>query len=328
MRTRRVFISVLGGALAWARVPRAQPAPVPHVGLVSIGANPTDPVIFRPFLDQMHKLGYIDGHNIILERRFAAGHAEQIKDFVADLVRRKVDVIVVTGIRESLAAQQATSTIPIVMIVNPDPIGLGLVTSLARPGGNITGLSAMDWGLYGKRIEILKQAVPQLSKAALLLSHENPTYKRGSPWAADIERDARSLGVDLSIVEIEPERVESVIAGAAANGSQAVIGASDGVVIAQRKEIAESAIKHRLATIFAFRQNVEAGGLIMYAARLDNLSRRAAFFVDRILKGAKPSELPIEQPTTFELVINLKTAKILGITIPATLLAQADEVIE
>jgi ABC-type uncharacterized transport system substrate-binding protein len=326
---RRAFITLLGGAaVAWPLAARAQPAPVPHVGLLSIGANPTDPVIFRPFLDQMRKLGYIDGHNIILERRFAGGHAEQIKDFVVDLVSRQVDVIVVTGIRESLAAKQATSTIPIVMIVNPDPIGLGLVRSLARPGGNVTGLSAMDWGLYGKRIEILKQAVPQLSKAALLLSRENPTYRRGSLWAADIERDARSLGVELSIVEIEPERVDAVIAAAAANGSQAVIGASDGVVIAQRKELAESAIKHRLATIFAFRQNVEAGGLIMYAARVDNLSRRAAFFVDRILKGAKPADLPIEQPTTFELVLNLKTAKILGLTIPATLLAQADEVIE
>jgi putative ABC transport system substrate-binding protein len=326
---RREFITLLGGAAAaWSLAARAQSALMPHVGLVSIGASPSDPAIFRPFLEQIRNLGYIDGHNIILERRFAAGHAEQIKDFVADLVSHKVDVIVVTGIRESLAAKQATSTIPIVMIVNPDPIGLGLVTSLARPGGNITGLSAMDWSLYGKRIEILKQAVPQLSKAALLLSRENPTYRRGSPWAADIERDARSLGVQLSIVEIEPERVEAVIDAAAANGSQAVIGASDGVIIAQRKEIAESAIKHRLATIFPFRQNVEAGGLMMYAARLDNLSRRAAFFVDRILKGTKPAELPIEQPTTFELVLNLKTAKILGLTIPATLLAQADEVIE
>jgi putative tryptophan/tyrosine transport system substrate-binding protein len=326
---RRQFITLLGGAAsAWPLAAGAQPAPLAHVGLVSIGADPTDPVVFRPFLDQIRKLGYIEGRNIILERRFAAGYAEQIKDFIADLVARKVDVIVVTGIRESLAAKQATSTIPIVMIVNPDPIGLGLVTSLARPGGNITGLSAMDWGLYGKRIEILKQAVPQLSKATLLLSRENPTYRRGSPWAAEVERDAHSLGVDLSIVETEPERVEAVIGAAAVNGSQAVIGASDGVIIARRKEIAESAIRHRLGTIFAFRQNVEAGGLIMYAARVDNLSRRAAFFVDRILKGANPAELPIEQPTAFELIINLKTAKILGLTIPATLLAQADEFIE
>jgi ABC-type uncharacterized transport system substrate-binding protein len=229
---RRKFIAILGGAaVAWPMAARAQAASVPHVGLVSIGADSSDPVVFRPFLEQMRKLGYIDGHNIVLERRFAAGHAERIHAFVADLVRRNVDVIVVTGIRESIAAKQATSTIPIV-------------------------------------------------------------------------------------------------ASAAAEGSQGMIGASDGVVVARRKEIAESAINHRLPTIFAFRQNVEAGGLMMYAARVADLSRRAAFFVDRILKGAKPSELPIEQPTTFELVINLKTAKLLGLTIPPTLLAQADEVIE
>jgi putative tryptophan/tyrosine transport system substrate-binding protein len=295
---------------------------------VSIGADPSDPVVFRPFLEQIRNLGYIDGHNIVLVRQFAAGHAERINDFVADLVQRKVDVIVVTGIRESIAAKQATSTIPIVMIVNPDPIGLGLVARLARPGGNVTGLSSLDWGIYGKRIEILKQAVPQLSKVALLLSRENPTYRRGSPWASEVEKDARSLGVELPIVETEDESVEAAIASAATDGSQGMIGASDGVVVARRKEIAESAIKHRLPTIFAFRQNVEAGGLIGYAARVADLSRRAAFFVDRILKGAKPSELPIEQPTTFELVINLKTAKILGLTMPPTLLAQADEVIE
>jgi len=223
---RREFITLLGGAaMAWPLAARAQPAPVPHVGLVSMGADPSDPVIFRPFLEQIRKLGYMDGHNIVLERHFAAGHAERINDFVADLVHRKVDVIVVTGIRESIAAKQATSAIPIVMIVNPDPIDLGLVSSLARPGGNVTGLSTIDWDMYGKRIEILKQAIPQLSKVALLLSRENPTYRRGSPWASDVERDARSLGVELSIVETEPETVEAGIASAAADGSRGMIGA-------------------------------------------------------------------------------------------------------
>ena len=329
---RRAVMAMLGGAAAAPALPwvaRAQQAAsIPRVGLVSIGADPSDPVVFQPFLEQLRKLGYVDGHNIVLERRFAAGQAERVNEFVADLVQRKVDVMVVTGIRESFAAKQSTSTIPIVTIVIPDPIALGLATSLARPGGNVTGLSTMDWGLYGKRIEILKQAVPQMSKAALLLSRANPTYRRGSRWASDVERDARSLGVELSIVETEPEDVEAVIAAAASNGCQGIIGASDGVIVARRKEIADSAIKHRLPTIFAFRQNVEAGGLIMYAARVADLSRRAAFFVDRILKGAQPSELPFEQPTAFELLINLKTAKMLGLTMPPMLLAQADEVIE
>jgi putative ABC transport system substrate-binding protein len=327
---RREFITLLGGAAsAWPLGARSQQAfPVPRLGLVSIGADPSDPVVFHPFLEQLRKLGYIEGHNVILERRFAAGRDELIDDFVADLVQRNVDIIVVTGDREGVAAKHATSTIPIVTIVITDPIRTGLAASLAQPGGNVTGLTTMDWGMYGKRIEILKQAVPKLSKAALLLSHGNTSYARGSPWAHEVETDARSLGVELSIVVTEAASVEAAIAAAAADGAQALVGASDGVVVARRREIAESAIMHRLPTMFAFRQNVEAGGLIMYAARVADLSRRAAFFVDRILKGARPSELPIEQPTTFDLIINLKTAKILGLTLPPTLLAQVDEVIE
>jgi putative ABC transport system substrate-binding protein len=327
---RRQFITLLGGAAAaWPIAARAQQKPpIAHVGLVSIGANPTDPVLFRPFLEELRKLGYIDGHNIVLERRFAGGHYEIVREFVADLVARNVDIIVVTGPREVVAAKQATSTIPIVMIANPDPIGMGLVTSLARPGGNVIGLTTMDSSIYGKRIEILKEAVPQLSKVALVLSRGNLINGHGSPWAHAVKTDAHLLGVELSIVETEADAIEAAIVSAAADGSQALIGAADGVVVARRKEIAESAMTHRLPTMFAFRQNVEAGGLMMYGARLADLSRRAAFLVDRLLKGAKVSELPIEQPTKFELVINLRTAKILGLTLPSTLLARADEVVE
>jgi putative ABC transport system substrate-binding protein len=326
---RREFMMLVGSAAVLPFAVRAQQASqVPRVGLVSIAADPGEPLVFGPFLEQMRKLGYIDGGNVILERRFAAGRDELIGGFVADLVQRKVDVIVVTGNRESITAKHATSTIPIVTIVSSDPIRSGLAASLARPGGNVTGLTTMDWGIYGKRIEILKQVAPNLSKAALLLSPGNGTYTPGSPWAHDVETDARSLGVELFIVETDPADVEAAIASATADGAQALVGASDGTIIARRREIAESAITHRLPTMFAFRENVVAGGLMMYAARVADLSRRAAFFVDRILKGAKPSELPIEQPTTFELVINLKTASILGITLPLTLLAQADEVIE
>jgi putative ABC transport system substrate-binding protein len=326
---RREFMTLIGGVAVMPLASRAQQASsVPRVGLVSIGADPGDPVVFRPFLEQLRTLGYVEGRNITLERRFAAGRDELISDFVADLVQRKVDIIVVTGTRESITAKNATSTIPIVTIVSPDPIRTGLAASLARPGGNVTGLTTMDWGIYGKRIGILKQVVPKLSKAALLLSRGNGTYARGSPWAHEVETDARSLGVELFIVEADPASVEAAIASATSDGAQALVGASDGTVIARRREIAQSAITHRLPTMFAFRENVEAGGLIMYAARVTDLSRRAAFFVDRILKGAKPSELPIEQPTTFELIINLKTARILDLTLPPPLLAQADEVIE
>jgi putative tryptophan/tyrosine transport system substrate-binding protein len=325
---RREFM-LIGCAAVLPRAARAQQAsPLPRVGLVSIGADPGDPVVFGPFLEQLRELGYVEGRNIILERRFAAGRDELIGDFVADLVQRKVDIIVVTGNRESITAKHATSTIPIVTIVSSDPIRTGLAASLAHPGGNVTGLTTMDWGIYGKRIEILKQVVPNLSKAALLLSLGNGTYAPGSPWAHDVETDARSLGVELFIVETDPTSVESAIASAAAAGAQALVGASDGTVVARRREIAESAITYRLPTMFAFRENVVVGGLMMYAARVADLSRRAAFFVDRILKGSKPSDLPIEQPTAFELIINLKTAKILDLTVPPLLLAQADEVIE
>jgi putative tryptophan/tyrosine transport system substrate-binding protein len=326
---RREFMTLIGGLAVAPQVARAQQAPaLPRVGLVSIGADPGDPVVFRPFLEQLRELGYVEGRNIILERRFAAGRDELIGDFVADLVQRKVDIIVVTGNRESITAKHATSTIPIVTIVSSDPIRTGLATSLAHPGGNVTGLTTMDWGIYGKRIGMLKQVVPNLSKAALLLSLGNGSYAPGSPWAHDVETDARSLGVELFIVETDPASVESAIASAAAAGAQALVGASDGTVVARRREIAESAIRYRLPTMFAFRENVVAGGLMMYAARVADLSRRAAYFVDRILKGSKPSDLPIEQPTTFELIINLKTAKILDLTVPPPLLAQADEVIE
>lgn len=326
---RREFISGLCSAMAWPVMPRAEPAGrVPHVGLVSIGANPNNPVVFRPFLEQMHQLGYLDGQNIVFDRWFAAGRADALSSFVADLVRQKVDIIVSTGIRESIAASRATSTIPIVTIVVPDPVGMGLVESLARPGRNVTGLTSMDWEIYGKRAGILKEAVPSIRKAALLISRGNPVYKRDTPWATEVVVSARGLGIELDIVDFDHDSIEDAIASASARGAQGLIGASDGVVVARRKEIADSAIKHRLPTIFAFRENVEAGGLIMYAARTADLSRRAAFFVDRILKGAKPADLPVEQPTKFDLVINLTTARALGLTVPDELLALADEVIE
>jgi putative ABC transport system substrate-binding protein len=325
---RREFIKLLGGAAAaWPVTGLAQQSK-PRIGLVSMGADPSNPVLFTPFLLQMRELGYIEGDNIVFEKRFAAGNDELINDFVADLVRRQVDIIVVTGQRESIAATRATSTIPIVTIVTPDPIAMGTAQSLSKPGGNVTGLTTMDFGMYGKRIELLKQAVPGLSKAGLIVSQGNPTFKANSDWARDVEAAARSLGVSLDIITFTGDAVEGAVAAVVAGGSQGLIGASDGVIVGRRKDIAEIAIRHKLPTIFALRQNVEAGGLMSYAAKVADLSRRAAFFVDRILKGARAAELPIEQPTTFELFINLKTAKALGLNLSPTLLALADEVME
>jgi putative ABC transport system substrate-binding protein len=330
MIKRREFMTLIGGGAvaAWPFAARAQQSAMPVVGLVSIGASASDPGNFRPFLEQMTELGYVDGRNIVFDRRFAAGHDEMIVGFVRDLVRRPADIIVVTGTRESIAAKQATALIPIVMIVNPDPIGMGMAQSLARPGGNVTGLTTMDLEIYGKRLEILKQAVPHLQKIGVLVSPGKPNYQRGTPWAKKLEAAARLLNVTLDIAEADETSFEGVIAGLATNGSQGLVVTSDGIYVAHRKGLADIANKHRLPTIFPYRQQVQAGGLIGYSAKVTDLSRRAAFFVDRIIKGAKPADLPIEQPTKFELIINLITAKALGLDLPATLLAQADEVIE
>jgi putative ABC transport system substrate-binding protein len=323
---RRAFITLLGGAAIWPVMARAQRVPV--VGLVSIGASPAEPVNFRPFLEQMRELGYVDGQNIIFDRRFAAGDDRLIGGFVADLVRRPVDIIVVTGTREAIAAKRATSSIPIITFTHPDPVGMGLAESLARPGGNVTGLTTMDVELYGKRVELLKQAVPTLKRVGVLVSERQPFYKLGSSWAHKFEMDATSLGIALDMVEADENTLDNALATLMNRRVQGLVVTSDGVFVAQGKALAEGAIKHRLPSIFAFRQQVQAGGLLAYAARVADLSRRAAFFVDRVLKGTKPADLPIEQPTEFELVINLKTAKALNVEIPPTLLATADEVIE
>ena len=326
---RKFLATLLGGAAVWPLVARAQqPAKRPIIGLVSIGASPIDPANFRPFLAQMRELGYVDGQNVTFDRRFAAGDDSLINGFVADLVHCAVDVIVATGTREVAAAKQATSSIPIVTLFHPDPIGMGLAESLARPGGNVTGLTTMDVELYGKRIEILKQAVPTLKRVGVLISPRQPFYKLGSSWAHNLETAAHSLGIALDIVKADESNLDSALAALAVRGAQGLIVTSDGVYVAQGKALAEGAIKYRFPAIFVFRDQVQAGGLLAYAAKVADLSRRGAYFVDRILKGAKPADLPIEQPTLFELIINLKTAEALGLTVPPTLLATADEVIE
>ena len=326
---RRDFITGLTGAVALPVAAFAQQQrTIPRVGLLSIGADPANPVNFLPFLQQFLALGYIEGQNVILERRFADGQFNLIGGFVADLVDRNVDVIVTTGGRETEAAKKATSSIPIVTVLHPDLLGAGLAQSLAKPGGNVTGLTVMEPELDGKRIEMLKQAVPGLDKVGLMISRAREDYRQDSPRRRASEAVARSLNVSLEFGEFDIDTAETAISDIAARGVQGLVYPADGVSISRRKEIADRAISHKLPTVFALRQNVDAGGFLSYAARLSDLSRRAAFFVDRILKGTKPADLPIEQPTTFELVINIKTAKAIGLAVPPMLLAQADEVIE
>jgi putative ABC transport system substrate-binding protein len=331
---RRDFIAVMGGATAtwpltatWPFVASAEPG-VPVIGLVSIGASPDDPANFRPFLQQMAELGYTDGRNVRYERRFAAGNDSLVEGFIADLVRRQVDIIVVTGTRETIAAKRATSSTPIVTFLHPDVIGAGLAQSLSRPGGNLTGLTTLDTDLYGKRLQIFKQAVPHLTRAGVLVSGRQPAYARGSSWEQSFQEAARSLKIELEIAEADESNLEPVLDTLAARGVQGLVVTSDGVYVAQARALAEGALKYRLPTMFVYRRQVQTGGLMAYAARTPDLSRRAAFFVDRIIKGAKPADLPIEQPIHFELIINLKTARVLGLEPSATLLALADEVIE
>jgi ABC-type uncharacterized transport system substrate-binding protein len=327
---RRNFITLLGGAaVAWPLAAAGQPVrSAPVIGLVSIGASQDDPANFRPFLQQMAELGYTAERNIKFEQRFAAGNDSLVDGFMADLVRRQVDIIVVTGTRETIAAKRATSSIPIVTFLHPDVIGAGLAQSLARPGGNLTGLTTLDTDLYGKRLELLKQAVPTLTRAGVLVSGRQPSYGRGSVWELAFQAAARSLNVDLVITEADESNLEAALDLLTKRGVQGLVVTSDGIYVAQAKALAESAIRRRLPAMFVYRQQVQDGGLVAYAARTPELSRRAALFVDRIIKGAKPADLPIEQPTHFELIINLRTAKVLGLDLPATLLAQADQVIE
>src|SRR5262249_370994 len=214
----------------------------------------------------MRELGYVDGQNVILDGRCAAGDDSLISGFVADLVRRPVNIIVTTGTREVIAAKRATSSMPIVTFAHPDPIGMGMAESLARPGGNVTGFTTMDVELYGKRIEILKQAVPALNRAGVLVSSRQPFYKVGSPWAHTFPTPVQLLGIALDIVETDESDFDSVLAALVVRGAQGLVVTSDGVYVAQSKALAEGAIKHRLPAIFAFRQQVHAGGLLAYAA--------------------------------------------------------------
>ena len=244
----------------------------------------------------------------------------------ADLVRLKVDVIVAVGGRASQAAQQATRTIPIVMSVVIDPLGIGLVASRARPGGNVTGLSMMAPDLVGKQLEVLKEVVPKVSRVALLWNPANPG---SAPQLREAEAAARALGVRLQTLEARvPQEIDSAFAAMTREGAGALVVLVDAIFMNQRRQIVELAAKRRLPAIYGVREHAEAGGLMVYSANPLDLERRAATYVDKILKGAKPRDLPVEQPTKFELVINRRTAKAIGLTMPPSLLQRADRTID
>jgi putative ABC transport system substrate-binding protein len=327
---RRTFMALVSGSLL--ALPLAgeaqQPRKVPRVGYLSPG-SPSDPLRqrrFEAFRQGLRELGYVEGQNIAIEPRWAEGKYDQYSALAADLVRLKVDVIVAVGGRATQDAQQATRTIPIVMSVVIDPLGSGLVASLARPGGNVTGLTIMASDLVGKQFEVLKEVVPKVSRVALLWNPANPG---SAPQLREAEAAARALGVRLQTLEARvPQEIDSAFAAMTRERAGALVVLGDAIFVNQRRQIAELAMKKRLPAISFAREHAEAGGLMAYGANFLDLERRAATFVDKILKGAKPADLPIEQPSKFELVINLKTAKTLGLTIPRSLLQRADEVIQ
>ena len=295
-----------------------QPTKIPRVGFLGYFTN--NPIRFEAFLQGMRELGYVDGKTVVIERR----SGDRLAQRAAELVRLKVDVIVTGGSAGTQAARDATSTIPIVMAQDNDPIGSGFVASLARPGGNITGLSALSAEMNGKRVELLKEIVPKLSILAIF---GDSTVPGNLQALKDTERAATAVGVQLQYQNIQnPHDVEKVFR-VGSKSVDAVLFLNNAILLRQRAQIAELAAKSRLPAIYDASDFVEAGGLMSYGRDARDLFKRAALYVDKILKGAKPADLPVQQPTKFELVINLKTAKQIGITIPPNLLARADRAI-
>ena len=278
------------------------------------------------FTQGLRELGYVDGRNIAIENPWVEGTREGFDDLAVDLVRSKVDLIVTWGTPATKAAKQATSTIPVIMVGVGDPVGAGLVASLARPGGNITGVTNLDVGLAAKRLELLKEVLPKLTRVVVL---RNPTNPSGVLQFAETQAAARSLGMAPQLVDARsPKEIEGAFAAMAKTRAGALTVLADPLFISWQKQIANLAMTGRLPSVFARRENAEAGGLMSYGPNLTDLFRQAATYVDKILKGAKPGDLPIEQPTRFYLVINSKTAKALGIKIPQSVLLRADKVIE
>jgi putative ABC transport system substrate-binding protein len=324
---RREFIGLVAGATAWAHAVRGQQAAsVRRIGLLS-PFSPTETLHWnKALLRGLRDAGWIDGRNLTIEYRYAEGKKERLPELVTSLIREKVDVIVTTVTVDTLTAKNATADIPIVMVAAGDPVAIGIVKSLARPGGNITGLSQMTPDLSGKRLELLKQIVPQVTSVAVLFDPEDPLSMLDWNQA---RLSAQTLGIEVHSLEVRSTGdFDKVLKEAVAAHVGALVVMPAPVLFENLGLIADFATQNGLPSTFHLREFAAAGGLLSYGVDRSDLFRRAATYVDKILKGVSPADLPIEQPTKFELVINLKTAKTLGLTIPDKLLALADEVIE
>jgi putative ABC transport system substrate-binding protein len=328
MTLARVIAAVLF-VLAASAAADAQDRPLRRILTISIGADPANPVFWRTFFERMQQLGYANGSTIVYDHWFGSGRSEGLTEGVANLVRRRPEVIVTTGIRETQAAAQATTTIPIVMMLVPDAVALGFAESLTRPGRNLTGLNTSSISLITKRLEILKEVVPAIRRVAVL-SNPRISYQRSdSPWADELRAAGRTLGVEVLFFEARDlADFEAAFAEMHVADVQGVLVMLVAEFFGYRKELAEIALRYRLPTIFEQREQGEAGGLLVYAANEADLTRRAADYSHRLLQGARAQDLPIELPTSFTLVVNLRTAKALNVMVPPAILARADEVIE
>jgi ABC-type uncharacterized transport system substrate-binding protein len=323
---RREFITLLGGtAVACPLAARAQqPAKLPTIGYLGAATLPSESQRMAAFVQRLRDLGWIEGRTVVIDYRWAEGRSERMAEIAAEFVRLKLDVILATATEPALAAKKATALIPIVFPISTDPVGTGVVASLARPGGNVTGLSTLGAGLAAKRLEILRDVFPRLDRLAIMANVGGPTVLE----MHEFQEAARTLR--LEVIPLEIRRTEDIAPALESLKGRvdALYVVGDPLANVNRVRINTFALVARLPTIYVQREYVEAGGLMSYGPNFPNMFRRAADYVDKILRGAKPADLPVEQPTKFDLVINLVTARALGLEVPPTLLARADEVIE
>jgi len=325
---RRAFVSAVGVSLVAVplRLAAQQPQRVPHVGYLFSFTPPEGRHLWEACRQVLRELGYVEGQNIVLEPRWADGRHERLPGLAADLVRLKVDVIVSAATPASRAAKAAARSIPIVIVGVGDPVKMGLIATLARPGGNVTGLSLLTTELSGKRLELLGQIVRSMHRVAILMNPDNPVH---AVFLEETRAGAQKLGVQIQALEARnPGDLERVFDAAAAERAAGLIVFDDPVLWSHRKEIVALGAKRRLPAMYGYREFVDDGGMMSYGPDRVDQYRRTAIYVDKILKGAKPADLPVEQPTKFDLVINTKTAKALGLTIPPSLLLQADQLVE
>jgi putative ABC transport system substrate-binding protein len=321
---RRDFITLVGGAAAWPLAARAQQPKVWRIGVLA--PVPPMPAMLSAFRDGMRERGYVEGQNLSIDVRWPQGTFEHDPSPLAELISSNVDVIVAWGTPATIAARRATSTIPIVMVTVADPVGFGFIASLARPGGNITGLTNITVDVSAKLVELFAELVPGMKRVGVARNPNNPAH---TPMLRETEDAVRKLNMQVEVVDAQTsDEFDRAFAQLSAKSVDGVVVLSDPMFIEHNRRIAELAQSARLPTAFQARENVDAGGLFSYGADRSYQFRQAAFYVDRIVKGEKPGELPVQQPTKVELVINLKTAKVLGLTVPQIMQMTADEVIQ